>query len=319
MAEKGEFLGSSPHSTPKGLVHIAGKPLIEHILNSISKLKIDKAIFIVDENYSELREILKNYSFESVFIKQKEKKGVGHAIYGARKHCKNDDVLILLGDSLIEVDWKNFPPRNCEGLIWTMKVKDPSNFGVVFKHDGFVTRLLEKPDNPISDEAIVGLYYFSNSNEVFDSLNHIISNEITNKGEYQLTDAIQFMISKGLKIKSLEVVDWYDCGNIPHILNTNRYLLSENKSRVSEVENSVILKPVYIEKGAIIKNSIIGPFVSVGRQAVIKNSIIKESIINESAVVEDASLKECMIGKKTIIRGNAKKLNVGDNSEIHYT
>lgn len=320
MAEKSTGLGPHSHTTPKALIHVAGKPLIAHVLDSVSDLKIDKVVFIVDENYPELREhIKKNYSFEAVYIKQRELKGSAHAIYGAKKHALNDEVLVLFGDSLVEANLSKISKCEHDGCIWTKKVDDPRDFGVVFLYEGKITRLIEKPDNPISDHAMVGMYYFKKGSDLFDAIQHILKHEITTDNAFQLTDAIQVMINNGLFLSSENVDDWLDCGSIPNLLKANNYLLEKNRGRTISGDNSVIIKPVFIEDGVQVRNSIIGPFVSVGKGVSIKNSIIKNSIINEGAEIKDASLSECMIGKHTVVKGAAKKLNIGDASEVHFT
>ena len=320
MAGKGTRLKPHTHTTPKPLMHVAGKPVLSHLLDSISSLNIDTAIFIVDQENPELAEYLKsNYPFKSVFIQQKERKGVAHAIYGARNHAKDDSAFILFSDSLIEADLKGVEKTKEDGIIWTKEVKDPRNFGVVFLHEGKITRLIEKPDTPVSDKAIVGMYYIKESNKLFNAIECLIKDGIMTKGEYQITDALQLMINNNAKFISSPVKEWKDCGSVPNLLETNKYLLEKNKKLFNESKNSVIIKPVFIAKGAKVENSIIGPNVSVGKEAVIENSIISDSIINEKAYVKGATLKDCIIGKEARVHGTTKKLNIGDSSEIHYS
>jgi len=320
MAGKGTRLKPHTHTTPKALVHVAGKPMIGHVLDNLSSIKFDKAIFIVDEDNAELRELIKKeYPFEAVYIQQKERKGIAHAINGARKHANNDEVVIIFADTLAEGDFKIIKNHKNDGIIWTKQVKDPSKFGVVFEYNGFISQLIEKPENPISDLAIIGMYYFKNSTKLFDAMEYIIKNDIKTKGEYQITDAIQVMIDNGAKLIASNVKVWQDSGTIPNIIDTNRYLLEKNKPKVIATTNSVIIKPVFIEKDAQIIGSIIGPNVSIGKDAKITKSIISNSIINKNATVENAVLKDCMIGKNTKVKGSSNKLNIGDSSEIHYS
>ncbi|MGV8161765.1 MAG: sugar phosphate nucleotidyltransferase [Candidatus Nanoarchaeia archaeon] len=305
-------------TTPKPLIHIAGKPLLGHLLDRISSLKISEAIFIVDEDNEELKEFIhKNYKFKSRYILQKERKGVAHAIFGAKKLIHDEDVLILFADTLIDTNLVNVTNTKADGIIWTKQVKDPRNYGVVFMYDGIITQLIEKPGTPVSDKAIVGLYYIKEASKLFSSIEFLMKNKIMTKGEYQLTDALQLMINRGAKLISGDVKVWQDCGTIPNLLETNKYLLSKVKMTNGDIKNTVIIKPVFVEKGARITNSVIGPNVSVSKNALINSCIISDSIISAGAFVENAVLKECTIGKNAKVQGSGKRLNIGESSEMY--
>jgi glucose-1-phosphate thymidylyltransferase len=320
MAGTERRLKPHTHTTPKAMLHLAGKPLLAHLLDSVSSLNMEQVVFIVDKDNPELRNFISTkYSFQATYIQQKELKGVGHAIYGAKKHFKDEEVLILFADTLIEADLSVLKKNKADGIVWTQQVEDPRKFGVVFLHQGYISRLIEKPETPVSDLAIVGLYYFRNSSELFSSLEHLIKNDIKTKGEYQLTDAIQLMINKHVKLVSKQVTTWKDCGTPENLLEANKYLLEKKKAKFAVPKNTVVISPVYIGEGARITNSVIGPNVSIGSKAEIRESIIKDSIINKEASIIDANLQGCIVGEKTKVRGSAKKLNVGDFSEIHYS
>ena len=318
MARRGDNTDSNSQQTHKALLKIAGKPMISHLLDSVKPLKIEKVVFIVDKDYKELREVVKKYKFETVFIQQKEIKGVGHAIYGAKKHVMNDDVLIILGDTLVEADLKNISKVECDGIIWTKQVTNPDQYGVVFLYDDKVTRIIEKPENPVSDLAVVGMYYFRNPKVIFNALSHIISNDIKSKGEYQLTDAIQFMITNGNIIKSKKVETWLDYESTENLLSTNKHLLRVSKPQKVESENSIIIRPVYIENGAKIENSVVGPYVSIDKNSSISNSIIKNCIISSNTKIYDVLLEKSVIGKDSFVKGSPKNLNIGDATKIYY-
>lgn len=317
MAGRNSKLNPFTTTTPKPLIHVAGKPILGHLLDRLSQVKITEAIFIVDEDNQELKLFMaKNYKFKSKYILQKERKGVAHAIFGAKNFVHNEEIMILLADTLIETDLASFNKSKADGVIWTKQVKDPRDYGVVFMYDGLITQLIEKPETPISDRAIVGLYYIKDSEKLFSSIDFLLKNKITTKGEYQLTDAFQLMINKGSRIISADVKVWQDCGTIPNLLEMNRYLLSKAKASGGDLKNSVVIKPVFFEKGAKVYDSVIGPNVSVGKNSKVNSCIISDTIIGENAVVDSAVLKECTIGKNSKVFGARKKLNMGESSEL---
>jgi glucose-1-phosphate thymidylyltransferase len=318
MAGRSSKLSPYTTTTPKPLIHVAGKPLLGHLLDRLSQVKITEAIFIVDEDNTELKNfIAKNYSFKSRYILQKERKGVAHAIYGAKNLIHNEEVMILFADTLIETDLATFKKVKADGVIWTKQVKDPRDYGVVFIYDGHITQLIEKPETPISDKAIVGLYYVKESEKLFSAIEFLMKNKIITKGEIQLTDAFQLMINKGAKIISGEVKVWQDCGTIPNLLETNRYLLSKVKMLPGgDLKNTVVIKPIFVEKGAKISDCVIGPNVSIGKNANINACIISDTIIGENATVDSAVLRECTIGKNSKVYGARKKINMGESSEL---
>jgi glucose-1-phosphate thymidylyltransferase len=197
-------------------------------------------------------------------------------------------------------------------------VRDPHRFGIVEIQNGFVSRLIEKPDYPPTDLAIVGINYFKNGKLLMDCLQYIIKKDIKTKGEYQITDAFQEMINRGEKIRTFLVDGWYDCGKLETLLQTNRFLL-DNNSRKHNVPGSIIIPPVFIAPSSIIENSVVGPYVSVAEGSVISNAIVKDTIINRNAVVKNILLQESLIGDKASVNGMMHKLNVGDSSEVDFS
>ncbi len=319
MAGKSPRLKPHTQNRPKELLELAGKPIIGHLLESVSKLRVDTVIFIVDEDKPTLKKYISdNYSFEAKYILQKERKGVGHAIYGAKKYVDDDEVVIIFADTIISADLKKMGRGSADGIIWTKKVEDPRNYGVVFEHEGKITRLIEKPETPVSDQAIVGLYQFRNGKGLFEALKYLITNDIKTKEEYQLTDALQIMINKKFTLISKEVEIWKDLESPEALIETNNYLLKKLNKKYSAPANCVVVPPVFIGEGTKIYNSIIGPNVSIGKNARINNSIIKNSIIKSGAEISDSNLEECIIGKKTRVEDTPKKLNIGDSSEVEF-
>ncbi|MGB2867209.1 MAG: sugar phosphate nucleotidyltransferase, partial [Bacteroidota bacterium] len=196
-------------------------------------------------------------------------------------------------------------------------VDDARRFGVAETVDGYISRLVEKPENPLSNLAIVGLYYITQPQVLVDSLKHMIKSNIRTKGEFQLTDALQLMLDRGEKMKTYQIDGWYDCGKPETLLSTNQYLLK--KMPLPATRNDVIiLPPVFISPKATVRNAVIGPFATVADDARVEHSVIRNSIISEGASVTDALLQDSIVGSNAVVRGTYKRINVGDSSELEF-
>jgi len=319
VAGIGTRLRPHTHTAPKGLLHVAGKPILGHILDALKQVKIDEMIFIVGFMGEQIVEFVnKNYKFKSRFIYQKELKGLGYAIWLASSEIENNEpVLIVLGDTIFEADLSPVLKGKFDAL-GTKRVEDPRRFGMVKMEKGFARKLVEKPDKPTSNLAVVGVYYITSTEAFKESLGEIIKKRIMTKNEYQLTDALQLMIDKGVKFRTFEITGWYDCGKVETLLQTNRHLLSKIRS-IRKLKGSVIIPPVFVSKTALVKSSILGPHVSVAHKAVIQDSIIRDSIISERAVVNNSRLESSLIGNNAEVNGVFHQLNVGDSSEVGYS
>ena len=319
VAGIGTRLRPHTHTAPKGLLHVAGKPILGHILDALKQVKIDEVIFIIGFMGEQIVEyVKKNYKFKSKFIQQKELKGLGYAIWLANPEIKNNEpVLIVLGDTIFETDLSPVLKGKFDAL-GTKKVEDPRRFGIVEMKGGFARKLVEKPDKPTSNLAVVGVYHITSTKAFKESLGEMIKKRIMTKNEYQLTDALQLMINKGTKFKTFEITGWYDCGKPETLLETNRHLLSRIKS-ARKLKGSVVIPPVFVSRTATVNNSILGPYVSVADEAVIKDSIIRDSIISERAEVNNSRLQSSLIGNNAMVLGVFHQLNVGDSSEIGYS
>jgi glucose-1-phosphate thymidylyltransferase len=209
--------------------------------------------------------------------------------------------------------------KDYDGLIYSKQVDDYKRFGVIVIENGKITKLVEKPNKPISKLAQVGLYYLKNGLNFLDIIEYTIKNKITVKGEFYLPTAFQIMIDKGMKLAAPEIEEWLDCGKPETLFQTNRYLLEHGASnKRNNHENSVVIHPVFIGENVIIKNSVIGPYVSIAQNTKIENSIIKDSIIDENAIIKDASLNQSLVGSYVCVNGTSKRLNIGDHSEIFF-
>ncbi|MDX2128130.1 MAG: sugar phosphate nucleotidyltransferase [Chloroherpetonaceae bacterium] len=317
VAGVGSRLRPHTYTLPKVLLNVAGKPIIGHIIDKIIEEGIREAVVIVGYLGDMIQDYLtQNYDIKFTFIEQEERQGLGHAIWMTREHLGNDPVFIILGDTIFEVELSSVFKREHSSL-GVKEVEDPRRFGVAEVQDGFVKKLVEKPEVPISNLAIVGLYYIKNPNLLIETLQHNIDRNIRTKGEIQLTDALQLMIERGEKFSTFPVSGWYDCGKPDTLLYTNEKLLN-HKPRHREFFGCIVNPPVYIAEDAVITNSIIGPYATIASKAMVKDSMIQNSIIGENAKVEGLLMKQSIVGNNATIVGNFRRVNVGDSSEVDY-
>lgn len=319
VAGVGSRLKPHTHTTPKALIHVAGKPMLAHILDELQLIGVKEAVFVVGHMGDRIREYVESRNdIKADYVEQPERKGLGHAVYLTKDIVGDRPTLIILGDTIFKADFRGV----LEGGVSTIGVKeveDPRRFGVAEVTDGVITRLVEKPEHPVSRLAVVGIYYIHRGGTLFSALDAVINekHQMT-KGEFQLTDALELMIQRGEKLGVFPVDGWYDCGKTETLLETNRDLL-DISSRTPEIEGSVVIGPVAIDPTAVVTNSIVGPYASVAAGCLIRNAVVRNSILNENAQVEGVLLDASLIGDHAVVRGNFKKLNVGDSSEVHLT
>ncbi|MCD6463903.1 NTP transferase domain-containing protein [Candidatus Woesearchaeota archaeon] len=317
-------VGLRPHtfSKPKPLLHVAGEPLISHVLKTVEKLPIEEAIFIVGE-FSEkvITYVRKRCWFKTRFVKQKHRKGVAHAVYGSKSFFKKDeDLIILFADTIFEPKLKTSMLKTVgDGIVWVSEVEDPSKFGICYLQQGLITRMIEKPKIPLSNKAAIGVYYLKSSEALFNAIKELFKSDVKTFGMYQLTDALQLLIQKGLKLEAVSVKNWLDCGSVEGLLKANQYLLKSSKKKLGKVKNSLIIEPVFIEKNALVEDSIIGPDVSIGSGSRVVGSIVKNSIIGGEAIVINANVTNSVIGDNAIVKQESLRLNIGDNSEVFHS
>jgi len=316
VAGVGSRLRPHTYTLPKVLLNVAGKPILAHILDALLERNITKATIITGYMGDLVEEyVSKNYDMEVEFVQQNELKGLGHAIWCAKNTFGNDDLMIILGDTIFDVDLKLAYESGISSL-GVKPVEDPRRFGVVLQNpDGTIKRLVEKPEKPVSHLAIVGIYYITNSDLLISCLEELIEKKIKTKNEYQLTDALQLMIEKGEKFITFPVEGWYDCGKRETMLATNRFLLAKKPTN-SKFVDSIVINPSYVAPDAVIERSVIGPYATVASGAKVKDSIIRDSIISDGACVDSCLLQESIIGNNADLKGNFYHLNVGSSSEI---
>ncbi|MFC1732121.1 sugar nucleotidyltransferase, partial [candidate division KSB1 bacterium] len=309
-----------PHTLviPKSLMNVGGKPIIDHILAKAMSSGIEDFAFIIGYKGDEIRDYIEaNYSFNCRFYVQEKMLGLAYAVRLASDYLTDDPVLIILGDTIFDTD---LDPVFKTGIssLGVQKVDDPRRFGTVeLNNDGVITRLVEKPQNPRSNLAIVGLYYIEKGAILKDCIDELLEKKKKTAGEFQITDALQIMIERGETIRTFPVHEWCDCGKPETILSTNHRLLSKRTEEIS-IPGSLVRSPVFIDPTSEIEHSIIGPSTTVARNAQIRNSIIFNSIVGENAKIADSILRDSIIGNHSHISGTLKSLNISDYSDISF-
>ncbi len=319
VAGIGTRLRPFTHSLPKVLVNVAGKPILGHILDSLVEQGITSATIITGYKGELVEEyVTNNYKLDATFVQQDEMLGLGHAIWTARESLLDEPVLIILGDTVFDVDLATLKQRQFSSL-GVKHVDDPRRFGVVIEEGGFVSRLVEKPETLVSTMAIVGLYYIHEPRKLRAALDELISQNIRTKGEYQLTDALQLMVDSGEKFTTFVVDGWYDCGKPETLLLTNRFLLTKRGVQPPAPEGCVFEPPVHVDPTAVVEHSVIGPYASISKGAVVRNSIIRDSIISDNASAIDIALDQSIIGENAEITGRFSTINIGDASIVRLS
>jgi len=326
MAGMGKRMRPHTLTVPKPLVPIAGKAIVHRLVEDIAKVcgeKIDEVAFIIGdfgkETEQRLIKIAESVGAKGTIYYQREALGTAHAIYCA-KESLGGKVVVAFADTLFKADF-TLDTSN-EGIIWVQKVEDPKPFGVVKLNDkNEITDFVEKPEHFVSDLAIIGIYYFQDGENLKKELQYVIDNDIKDKGEYQLTSALENMKNKGVKFLPGKVTDWLDCGNKDSTVDTNsRYLeyIKDQKLVASTVKlvNSVIIQPSYVGENVELTNSIVGPYASIGNGTKITNTVINRSIVQENAVISNATISNSMFGNSAQYKGKALDLSVGDFNVI---
>lgn len=321
LAGMGTRLRPHTYSKPKPLVPVGGKPILGHILDKIDELnevkQITGLIFITGPMQQKIEDyVAEEYSqYQSTYIPQKELLGDGHAVLLAKSQIQeNDELMIIFSDTLFKTDLSVINSVQADGIIWTKEVDDPRRFGVVVTDENeLIHEIVEKPEKPISNKAIVGLYYIKNGLNYINILQKLIDQDIQSKGEFRNADALKLMLEEGKSLKSEAIEVWADCGTVKTLLETNRWLLETSHSKGVVNENSIIIPPVYIEDGVTITNSVIGPFVTIAKGCAIDHSIIKNSIIGADATLINSNITDSLIGENVLMDQLPQKLNLGDN------
>jgi len=335
LAGFGTRLRPHTYTRPKPLLNVAGKPVLGHVLDKLEILDVEEIIFITGYLGEQIEEyVTENYDFAARYTEQKELKGQAHAIRLAQEYV-DGPVLIIFVDTIFEADLLPLQALQSDGVIFVREVEDPRRFGVVTLEGEVITRFVEKPAEPVSNLAVIGVYYLKDSAMLFDCIDELIERDIQTKGEYFLADALELMVNRGARLNAWRVEVWEDCGTPDAVLQTNRFLLHKVSPAgaapesctvippayidpTAQVENSVIGPYVHIGAGSIVNSSVVGPYVSLADESEVHNSLVIDSIVSEGSIIDQAMLRQSLIGERARVRGSFECLNIGDSSEIDY-
>ncbi len=321
VAGAGTKLRPHTYTQPKALIPLAGKTILSIIVDQLHEAGINDFIFIIGYLGEKIQDyVQKKYpELNCHFVQQNERYGTGHAINLTRELVGTDEVLIVLGDTIADYDVKEVI-NSPFSMLGIKKVDDPRNFGVAeIEDDGLITKVVEKPSIPKSNMALVGVYKIKETEFMFSCLEKLVVVNAKGQDEFSLTDALECMMQHGAIFKSFKVSNWFDCGKKETLLESNATLLKKFGGNVSEehsFENTVIIPPVSIAEGCEIKNSVIGPNVTIGEHTKLNHAIIKNSIIGSYSNLFEIVLSKSLIGSDAEVRGVNRSLNIGDNTAI---
>ena len=316
VAGFGTRLRPQTWTKPKPLVSVAGKPMLAHVLDRVLPLNPTKVVFITGFLGDQIETwACDNLDVPVAFVEQPEMRGQTDAILRTRDLVAGD-ALILFPDMLFEADFS--PLRNVEAdvVMFTKEVEDPSALGIAVVEDGRIIRLVEKPQEPISNLAVIGIYYVRHMPDLYVAIEEQMRRGLSLKNEYFIADAIQLMIDAGARVIPLPVSEWEDCGNAETLLSTNRFLLQRQNRDVCARNGSVIVAPSFVADDAVIDHSVVGPFASIGSCVTVRDSIVRDCIIEEHAQISEALVDGSIVGRRARITGLARGLNVGDDSVV---
>lgn len=331
MAGRGSRLRPHTLTVPKPLVPVAGTPIVHRLVRDIAKVlnePIEEVAFILgdpaffgDEVVEDLHNLASSLEAQCSIYRQLNPKGTGHAIMCAAPSLSGPAV-IAYADTLIRASFDL--DKQADSVIWTKKVSNPEAYGVVnLNEKNEIIELVEKPSTFVSDEAVIGIYYFKEVADLKKELQYVLDHDIIHGGEYQINDGIKRMMQQGKVFKTGTVSEWMDCGNKQVTVETNakmlQFLTDDGESLVSDsvvLDNATIIPPCFVGAGVKLKNTTLGPFTSVGPNTIIENSTVKNSIIQSQTHIKNATLEEAMIGNHVQYDGNFKRISIGDYSQL---
>ena len=321
LAGKGTRLRPHTHITPKPMIKIAGKPVIDYVMEDLERLgDVEQVVYITGHLKDKVEEYARRkFPFDAVFIEQKVQDGTAGAVALAREYV-DQPVFIIFVDTIFDADLSVVKHTDADGIIWVKTVEDYQRFGVVVSDSaGNMTKIVEKPTTPVSKRANIGLYYIKNWKLLFEGIDWTLK-QPANKGEYYLTDAFQYMIDHGAKIKVIDVEGWYDAGEQGTLLETNRTMLEKGRARrpASVPAGVRLVDPVYIEDGVTLSASTIGPNVSISTGSRIDHCELKDTIVGAGATITNSTLDGSLVGDAAVVDGVRGHINIGDHSTVKH-
>ena len=328
MAGRGTRLRPHTHVTPKPLLPVAGRSMVERIVETFAGVlaradrHLEEAVFVLGPDFGDpvreqLSGICARHGLAPHFAVQAQALGTAHAVAQAGEHLDGECVIVF-ADTLFYMD--DTPNLDADAVIWVKHVDDPSRFGVVVKDsDSRITDFVEKPSEPISNEAIIGIYYVRDAGVLNSEIDYLIQHDVTGVGgEYQLTDALDRMLKAGQRFETAAVTEWLDCGTIPAIKETSKVILDKEAGAEKQgtVKNTTFVEPVFVGPDVTVEDSVVGPYVALHGGATVKKSFVKNTIVFGGAQVEEASLDESMVGHDAHVRRFAGTLNIGDHATV---
>lgn len=316
VAGLGTRLRPQTWSKPKPLVSVAGRPMLAHVLDRLLPVRPDRLVFITGFLGDQIEAWARaNYDLALAFVEQPEMRGQTDAIIRTR-HLVRGDAITIFPDMVFEADFSVLQDTAADVVIFTKEVDDPSAFGIALKEGERVVKLIEKPKDPVSKEALAGIYYFKRMPDLYAAIDEQMRRGIMLKNEYFLADAVQLMIDGGAHVVTAPITVWEDCGNVETLLSTNRYLLDKAPPSVSPRADATVIAPSFVAPDAALERAVVGPYASVGAGAVVRDAVVRDAILEDGARVERAVVEHSVIGRRARVSGAAHRLNVGDDAAV---
>lgn len=325
MAGRGTRVRPHSHVTPKPLLAVKGKSMVERIVDTFNRVLprgLDEGVFVLGPDFGEdvraqLRAICERHGMQARFGVQARAEGTAHAVYCAGDHLEGDGIVVF-ADTVFDME-PGVDLETADVVAWVKHVEDPRRFGVAVREGDRVVELVEKPSEPISHEALIGIYYVKDLGALRQEIRTLMDDDVRGHGgEFQLTDAFDRMLKAGKVFQTASVTEWLDCGTIPALMDTTKHILDKERDDLHHgtVDNSIIIDPVYIGEGARVQDAVVGPYVSIEAGAEVTGSVVRGSIIFAHAKVRDAVLHDSLIGQHAEVKGRGEQVNIGDHAVL---